>query len=360
MRDKSFVPKIVMAERTRAQKLDPSSSPCPSPTSTSSSSSSSTSSSSDESQRCEISGKCFKASYCPEGDENFRTGADCKNDSKTNPALLRTVTVTRTQTTTCLQTAEGTQMRTRTTTFSHESTLTDPSMKSFEMWVPMPRVGLILGEEGETVKAIEKSTGTTIVIEDSVDWRNSNGSVLCLPTQLLRITGPPDGLERAQAKVEEILHGGVEVWVKGDKVELFKKGGAAVRAIQDSTGAKVALFQEPVDWKDWEEEEFLPMKLLTISGPPDSVARAESQIEEIMDYLEIEIQVKMDSHLELFKTEGAAVKSIQDSTGAKIALIKEPEDGREGSSKPFSKLRISGHWHSVYTAKSLVDKLLDQ
>ena len=82
-----------MAEWTRAQKLDPSSSPCPSPTSTSSYSSSSTSSSSDESQRCEISGKCFKASYCPAGDENFRTGADYKNDSKTNPALLRTVTV---------------------------------------------------------------------------------------------------------------------------------------------------------------------------------------------------------------------------------------------------------------------------
>ena len=234
-------------------------------------------------------------------------------------------------------------------------------MSSLEMWVPVPRVRLILGKDGEGLEFIEKSTGTRMVIDDSVDWRSSNSSVLCLPMQLLRISGPQDSIERCKAMVDEILTGGIEMWVKGDKVELFRKEGEAVKAIQDSTGANVALFQEPEDWNEWEENEFLPMKLLTITGPPDSVMRAESKVEEIMDHLELEISIDLDSQMELFKRDGEAVRSIQDSSGARIALVTEPEEFRRVSSgQPANKLRISGHWHSVYTAKSMVDKLLDQ
>merc|ERR1719493_435125 len=67
-----------------------------------------------------------------------------------------------------------------------------------EMMVPGHKVGLIIGKGGETIKMLQEQTGAKIVI-----IQESNEHAEQKP---LRISGPPEAIEEAKAKVMEILN----------------------------------------------------------------------------------------------------------------------------------------------------------
>jgi len=63
------------------------------------------------------------------------------------------------------------------------------------------KVGLIIGKGGETIRHLQESTGAKIVV-----IQVSNESAEFDAEKPLRITGPPDSVERAKAMVSEILN----------------------------------------------------------------------------------------------------------------------------------------------------------
>lgn len=68
----------------------------------------------------------------------------------------------------------------------------------FEMMVAGHKVGLVIGKGGETIRHLQESTGAKIVvIQESAEFDTEKP---------LRITGPPDSVERARAMVSEILN----------------------------------------------------------------------------------------------------------------------------------------------------------
>lgn len=75
---------------------------------------------------------------------------------------------------------------------------TAPGGGFFEMPIPGHKVGLIIGKNGETIKQLQEQSGSKIVIiQDSAE------AALEKP---IRITGPPDGVEKAKELVMEILN----------------------------------------------------------------------------------------------------------------------------------------------------------
>jgi len=67
----------------------------------------------------------------------------------------------------------------------------------FEMMVPGHLVARIIGKGGEVIKALQEETGAKIVIiQDSKEFADE---------KLLKITGPPDRVEFAKGRVEQVI-----------------------------------------------------------------------------------------------------------------------------------------------------------
>merc|ERR1719340_43526 len=67
----------------------------------------------------------------------------------------------------------------------------------FEMMVPGHLVARIIGKGGEVIKGLQEETGAKIVIiQDSKEFANE---------KLLKITGPPDKVEFARVRVDQVI-----------------------------------------------------------------------------------------------------------------------------------------------------------
>merc|ERR1719328_419785 len=67
----------------------------------------------------------------------------------------------------------------------------------FEMMVPGHLVARVIGKGGEVIKALQEETGAKIVIiQESKEFANE---------KLLKITGPPDKVEFARVRVDQVI-----------------------------------------------------------------------------------------------------------------------------------------------------------
>ena len=69
------------------------------------------------------------------------------------------------------------------------------------MFVPDHLVGLIIGKGGETIKAINKSSGGIVFIPKEINSENPE-------KRLVRITGNYDQIEDAKMQIEEMVQKG--------------------------------------------------------------------------------------------------------------------------------------------------------
>merc|ERR1719147_227864 len=189
-----------------------------------------------------------------------------------------------------------------------------------EMMVPGHKVGLIIGKGGETIKMLQEQTGAKIII-----IQESNEHAEQKP---LRISGPPEAIEEAKAKVMEILNqhddrngfggrgrgrggpgggrggprggfsgrgrGGGAGWPSGggengEKTEyvmvssskvglVIGKGGETIKSINQASGAHVEIDRNAPP--DATEKNFL------IKGSPEAVERAKSMVLEKIGAIE--------------------------------------------------------------------------
>jgi len=78
------------------------------------------------------------------------------------------------------------------------STDSDGRIREERFWVPLDRVGALIGMRGNTIKSIQERSGTFILIRNDCVNRNSN-------EKLLTITGSESGIESARALVLDQL-----------------------------------------------------------------------------------------------------------------------------------------------------------
>jgi len=183
-----------------------------------------------------------------------------------------------------------------------------PGGGQFEMMIPGNKVGLVIGKGGETIKMLQEQTGAKMII-----IQESNQQADQKP---LRISGPPDSVERAKAEVFKILNqndknggmgggrggfggpgrgmgrGGGAGWPSsgpGDKVEcvmvasnkvglVIGKGGETIKSINQASGAHVEIDRNAPP--DATEKNFL------IKGSPEAVERAKSMVLEKIGAIE--------------------------------------------------------------------------
>jgi len=185
----------------------------------------------------------------------------------------------------------------------------------FEIMVPGNKVGLIIGKGGETIKMLQEQTGAKItIIQENSEQADQKP---------LRISGPPDAVEDAKARVMELLsqidqngfgggrgrgrgggmrgsprgggfggrgggmgRGGRSGWpsvhdgsgekvdfvtVSSDKVGLvIGKGGETIKSINQASGAHCEIDKKAPP--EATEKNFI------IRGPPDSVDRAKQMV----------------------------------------------------------------------------------
>ena len=177
------------------------------------------------------------------------------------------------------------------------------------MMIPGNKVGLVIGKGGETIKMLQEQTGAKMII-----IQESNQQADQKP---LRISGPPDSVERAKAEVFKILNqndknggmgggrggfggpgrgmgrGGGAGWPSsgpGDKVEcvmvasnkvglVIGKGGETIKSINQASGAHVEIDRNAPP--DATEKNFL------IKGSPEAVERAKSMVLEKIGAIEV-------------------------------------------------------------------------
>ena len=183
----------------------------------------------------------------------------------------------------------------------------------FEMMIPGNKVGLVIGKGGETIKLLQEQTGAKmIIIQESNQQANEKP---------LRISGPPDSVERAKAEVFKILNqndknggghmgggrggyggpgrgmgrggGGGAGWPSagpGDKVEcvmvasnkvglVIGKGGETIKSINQASGAHVEIDRNAPP--EATEKNFL------IKGSAEAVERAKSMVLEKIGAIEV-------------------------------------------------------------------------
>merc|ERR1719187_2705215 len=68
---------------------------------------------------------------------------------------------------------------------------------NFEMMIPGHLVARVIGKGGEVIKALQEETGAKIVIiQESKEFANE---------KLLKITGPPEKVEFARVRVDQVI-----------------------------------------------------------------------------------------------------------------------------------------------------------
>merc|ERR1719239_1406846 len=172
---------------------------------------------------------------------------------------------------------------------------------NFEMMIPGHLVARVIGKGGEVIKALQEETGAKIVIiQESKEFANE---------KLLKITGPPDKVEFARVRVDQVISdeqkkmgggvggghmGGGGGWpnsgggfhdggggyditetiaVPGNKVGLVMgKGGETISAICRDSGAHCQV--------DKNAPEGAREKNIVIKGPPEAIERAKQMIYE--------------------------------------------------------------------------------
>jgi far upstream element-binding protein len=196
--------------------------------------------------------------------------------------------------------------------------------KYLDMMIQGTKVGLIIGKGGETIRGLQERAGVKVTIHQQVNDASE-------PEKQLRIIGDPEKVDRCKEMIHDLLiekemeranraggqgmgfqrdrpndrfneygsserpqfgqdrprhemsrqgvgfmGGGKEVAVPPNFIGLvIGKGGESIKRIQQESGCKIQF--------DTTKSDAHGNKICSISGPPDSVHRAQQLIQEIID-----------------------------------------------------------------------------
>ena len=165
--------------------------------------------------------------------------------------------------------------------------------KAFNHHMPVPnsKVGAIIGRGGTTMRSIQERTGATLKIPSQPDTNNpeirtiaisadTEGCILAAQAEIATIvaSGPPGS---SAAPISSSAPGGANVKhiVPDEKVgSIIGKGGVTVKELQSRLGVKVQIPSAA------DANSFPPVRTLVVSGAPDAVYRAITEIDGRVNY----------------------------------------------------------------------------
>ncbi|KAJ2342459.1 hypothetical protein IWW50_006324, partial [Coemansia erecta] len=255
--------------------------------------------------------------------------------------------------------------------------------------VPTQLSGLIIGRNGNNLRALEQQHGVRIQFDSNADKRD--------PERQITIEGPVAGAESARREILEFIDrhaseqkrpgnntgqgqgqgqgggGGMTIVVPGSKVGLIiGRGGESIREIQFSSGASV---QVQPDNGRMERE-------IVLAGTGEQIERARARI---MDIVAMEgpreqrgggggfnqqqqqqhHQSRAQGHMEEFQVPaesvgiiigrgGETIKFLQQDTGTRIQVLQGPQ-----FSGPMRPVTISGDYSACMRARGMIEEKIE-
>lgn len=150
----------------------------------------------------------------------------------------------------------------------------------YEQLIPQPKVGLIIGKGGETIKRLQEQAGCRMLMVQDGQYSNA-------PQRLLRIQGAPSAIEAAKGLVMDLIGGmdfnpgnqTVEVQVPSNLVGMvIGRGGESIKRIQAETGVRIQFQQDPPGMMGRPG-----IRTATLVGPAEGLPQAQKMVIEIIE-----------------------------------------------------------------------------
>jgi len=204
---------------------------------------------------------------------------------------------------------------------------TAPQDDQATIHVPVKSLGLLIGPQGATIKAIQTKTGTKINTPKTPD------------SEAVLITGPPEGVAAARRAIEQLLSKGVSQITHPGSITstlhlaeesqigiVIGPKGANIRKIQDELKVKI---QMPTPGQ--------PKLPVLISGDKENAKKAKAAIQSILNHgyssvthpgwILVEVDYPSSALGKLIGPRGQMIKGIMANTGCRINIPKpEQED----------------------------------
>ena len=207
-----------------------------------------------------------------------------------------------------------------------------------DIWVPVDKVGILIGRGGAKIKDLQQDTDTRININKEL---MKDGSVP------LTIVGESKNVAKVKLMVQQQLLAYSEstVWVPKERAGLIiSSGGARITSLEKDTGTTISVNNELI------KDGLVPF---TIVGKPEKCAEVEETIkQQLLDSSESTVWVPKNKAGLIIGRGGARITSLGKDTGTKINVNKELiKDG-------LVPLTIVGEPESCAVAKETIEQQL--
>jgi len=155
--------------------------------------------------------------------------------------------------------------------------------ESFDIMVPVEKVGLVIGRGGSTIRELQETSGAKLELASSGE-----------PSRLLRILGSAQSVEIAKSKIQGLLSQRTFVGkVPAKPVKTLQipsdcvgfvigKGGDTIRRISQETGCRLQVENEEQARNSGNDPPMMGHQYLHLSGSEESVNNAERQVTELI------------------------------------------------------------------------------
>ncbi|XP_030763823.1 vigilin [Sitophilus oryzae] len=214
---------------------------------------------------------------------------------------------------------------------------------SYQIQVPIYKQfhKFIIGKGGANIKKIREETNTRIDLPAEGDKSDS-----------IAITGKRENVEEARKKIKEIQDKLEHIVSEEITIDpkfynsLIGAKGKLIHSIMEDCGGVTIKFPGADDKSD----------KVTIRGPKDDVDRAKRQLLDLASERQLasytdEVRAKAQHHKFLIGKNGANIKKIRDSTGARVIFPSNTDDDREV-------ITIIGRKEDVINAKQQLEAMI--
>jgi len=241
-----------------------------------------------------------------------------------------------------------------------------PGAQSTELWIPIDRVGMVIGSGGSVIRSLQERSGATLMVHN--DTVSPSGG-----EKLLTVVGGPDNVTAALSMVSEILQrpartqgndpfgssngAGATPGAPGEFKTIYVpnscvgviigKGGETIRDMQSRTGAHIKVTPD-------REAAGAAERSITLSGPPHAIELANTLVMDLVReglarfggqnsgapandafsrYSSVveTLMVPNDKVGLVIGKGGATIRELQQRSGARIQVAKEGEAGATGA-----------------------------
>lgn len=199
----------------------------------------------------------------------------------------------------------------------------------------------IIGKGGANIKKIRDETQTKIDLPDEGD----TNEVILITGKKENVIEARDRIQKIQNELSDIVTEDVQIPPKFYN-SLIGAGGKLISSIMEECGGVSIKFPTSESKSD----------KVTIRGPKDDVEKAKSQLLELASERQLasftaEVRAKQQHHKFLIGKNGASIRKIRDSTGARIIFPSNDDEDKEV-------ITIIGKEESVKAAKEQLEAII--